>query len=89
MAAAESLILPALELNERTLKACCVLTGCNPVLTEICYCIMIWKGKEQYLVSRLQREYRCIECISLPKKKKRQNDQSLLPLPVTGHGRLY
>ena len=46
VAAAESLILPALELNERMLKVYCVLVGCNPVLTDICYYIMIWKGRE-------------------------------------------
>lgn len=69
-AAAEKPIIPALELTERTLKAYSVLIGCNPVLTEVCYCITILKGKEQYLISRLQREYRYIECIYLRGKRK-------------------
>lgn len=55
-AAAEGPIVPALELPERTLKAYSVLIGYNPVLTEVCYCITISKGKERCLISRLQRE---------------------------------
>lgn len=45
MAAVDSLILPALELNERMLKTFCILIGCNPVPTEIFHCMMIQKGK--------------------------------------------
>jgi len=45
MAAVDSLILPALELNERKLKTFCILIGCNPVPTEIFHCMMIQKGK--------------------------------------------
>lgn len=64
-AAAERLIIPALELTERTLEAYSVLTGCNPVLTEECYCVTISKGKGKCFISRFQREYRHIECIYL------------------------
>lgn len=70
MAAVDSLILPALELNERMLKTFCVLIGCNPVPPEMFYCVMIWKGKEQYLISRLQCECRYPECIYLKQTNK-------------------
>lgn len=64
-AAAERLIIPALDLTERTLKAYSVLIGYNPVLTEVCYCVTISKGMGNCLISRLQRKYRCIKCIYL------------------------
>lgn len=87
-AAAERPIIPTLKLTERTLKAYSVLIGCNAVLTEVCYCITVLKGKEQGLVSRLQREYRYIECIYLWGEKGKAKYQSTLPFPVTGCGRL-
>lgn len=76
MAAAARPIIPALELTERTLKAYCVLIGCNPVLTEVCYCITIWKGKEQCLISRLQREYSTWNVYIYRGKKKKQNTRA-------------
>lgn len=78
-AAAERLIIPALELTERTLEAYSVLMGCNPVLTEECYCVTISKGKGKCFISRFQREYRHIECIYLwggRRGKKKQNTRA-------------
>lgn len=60
MAAVDSLILPALELNERMLKTFCILIGYNPVPTEIFCCMMIRKGRKQRLISRLLCECRYI-----------------------------